>query len=100
MNDIGLLVCSFGIFRYDYEKVDSAGADKMVEHLNAFIADKTTVGKEFTAAGKSFKVAKAEDFEYVDAIDKSIAKKQVETAVLLLGLCKVNFRVWPIVSVQ
>jgi len=65
------------IFRYDYEKVDSAGADKMVDRLNAFIADKTTVGKEFTAAGKSFKVAKAEDFEYVDPIDKSVAKKQV-----------------------
>jgi len=49
----------------------------MVDRLNAFIADKTTVGKEFTAAGKSFKVAKAEDFEYVDPIDKSVAKKQV-----------------------
>jgi len=57
--------------------VDSAGADKMVQRLNEFIADKTTVGKEFTAAGKSFKVAKVEDFEYVDPIDKSVAKKQV-----------------------
>jgi len=50
----------------------------MVHLLNAFIADKTNIGKEFTAAGKSFKVAKAEDFEYVDPIDKSVAKKQVE----------------------
>jgi len=49
----------------------------MVDRLNAFIADKTNVGKEFTGAGKSFKVAKAEDFEYVDPIDKSVAKKQV-----------------------
>ena len=88
-----ILVCSFEIFRYDYEKVDSAGADKMVERLNAFIADKTTVGKEFTAAGKSFKVAKAEDFEYVDPIDKSVAKKQVCHALLLSGLRKVNFTV-------
>jgi len=71
--------------RYDYEKVDAAAADKMVERLNAFIADKTSIGKEFTAAGKTFKVAKAEDFEYVDPIDKSVAKKQVETS--LLALC-------------
>jgi len=70
--------------RYDYEKVDAAAADKMVERLNAFIADKTSIGKEFTAAGKTFKVAKAEDFEYVDPIDKSVAKKQVETSLLVL----------------
>jgi len=68
------------MFRYDYEKVDSAAADKMVERLNAFIADKTNVGKEFTAAGKTFKVAKAEDFEYTDPIDKSVSKKQVKRA--------------------
>lgn len=72
-----LLTCCFELFRYDYEKVDSAAADKMVERLNAFIADKATVGKEFTAAGKTFKVGKAEDFEYTDPIDKSVTKKQV-----------------------
>jgi len=64
--------------RYDYEKVDSAAADKMVHRLNAFIADKANIGKEFTAGGKTFKVAKTEDFEYTDPIDKSVAKKQVE----------------------
>jgi len=50
----------------------------MVQRLNAFIVDKSNKGKEFTAAGKTFKVAKAEDFEYVDPIDKSVAKKQVQ----------------------
>jgi len=78
------------MFRYDYEKVDSAAADKMVERLNAFIADKSTVGKEFTAAGKTFKVAKAEDFEYTDPIDKSVTKKQVAT--VGYGLCEMSSR--------
>ena len=65
------------MFRYDYEKVDSDAAHKMVEHLTAFISDKANAGKEFTAAGKTFKVAKAENFEYTDPIDKSVTKKQV-----------------------
>jgi len=65
------------VFRYDYEKVDSAGADKMVERLNAFIADKANIGKEYRAGGKTLKIAKTEDFEYVDPIDESVAKKQV-----------------------
>ena len=69
---------TLAMFRYDYEKVDSDAANKMVERLNAFIDDKSNIGKEFTAAGKTFKLAKAEDFEYVDPIDKSVTKKQVE----------------------
>ena len=75
---LAVTVCLTVICRYDYEKVDSAAADKMVQRLNTFIADKANIGKEFTAAGKTFKVAKAEDFEYTDPIDKSVAKKQVE----------------------
>ena len=55
----------------------------MVERLYAFIADKTNDGKEFTAAGKTFKAAKSEDFEYVDPVDKSVAKKQVDFLLLL-----------------
>jgi len=49
----------------------------MVERLNEFIADKTNVGKEFSAAGKKFVVAKAEDFEYTDPVDSSVTDKQV-----------------------
>jgi len=63
---------------YDYEKVDSAGADKMVERLNTFIADKANIGKEYRAGGKTLKIAKLEDFEYTDPIDQSVAKNQVE----------------------
>ena len=50
----------------------------MVNLLNAFIADKSNVGKEFSAGGKKFVVDKAEDFEYTDPIDESVTKKQVQ----------------------
>jgi len=71
-------------FRYDYENVDNSGADKMVDLLNAFIADKTNIGKVLKGGSKEYKVAKAEDFEYHDPIDQSIAKKQVLFIVLIL----------------
>ncbi len=35
------------------------------------------INKEFSHGGKSFQVAKADDFEYTDPIDGSVTKKQV-----------------------
>lgn len=45
--------------------------------LEKFVADKANIGKVFTSDGKKFKVVKAENFEYTDPIDKSVASKQV-----------------------
>ena len=58
--------------RYDYEGCDSESANKMMDHL------RTTVipgAKEGTAMGP-FTVAQADDFEYTDPIDGSVASKQ------------------------
>jgi len=58
--------------RYDYEGCDSESANKMMDHL------RTTVipgAKEGTAMGP-FTIAQADDFEYTDPIDGSVASKQ------------------------
>jgi len=62
--------------RYDYEQVESEGANKMMEKLRKYAETQELVGKEFEAAGKKFTVAMNDDFEYTDPVDGSVAKKQ------------------------
>ncbi len=49
----------------------------MMSHLEAEIGASGFAGKEFTAGDRVFKVAMADDFEYTDPVDKSVARKQV-----------------------
>ncbi|KAL4401478.1 Phosphoglucomutase-2 [Malassezia pachydermatis] len=58
--------------RYDYEEVESAGANAMMDGLRSKFADASFVG---TSLG-SFKVADAGDFSYTDPIDGSVSKNQ------------------------
>lgn len=58
--------------RYDYEEVDSKGAEEMVDYLRGLIEKNELVNKTFGG----FTVAEADDFEYKDPIDGSVAKKQ------------------------
>jgi phosphoglucomutase len=62
--------------RYDYENCDSAPAEQMMTNLNNLVQDASFIGKSFSHADKTFKVAKADNFEYTDPIDGSISKKQ------------------------
>lgn len=61
------LCCS----RYDYEGVESEGANKMVEHLEGVIAK----SKKGDKLGE-YTLEKADQFDYTDPIDGSVAKKQ------------------------
>ncbi len=57
-----------------------SGEEKKVlsPRLQDFVDNKESIGKEFVAAGgKVYKVSKADNFEYVDPIDQSVAKNQV-----------------------
>ena len=66
--------------RYDYENVESEPAQQMMTDLRNKVSTETVaafIGKEFTEGDKTYKVAKADDFEYTDPIDKSVSKKQV-----------------------
>lgn len=57
--------------RYDYEGVDSYGANKMVEHIKGLIASESFIG--YTLHGRE--VLAADDFSYTD-LDGSVSKNQ------------------------
>jgi phosphoglucomutase len=59
--------------RYDYEEVESKGAESMISKLRSFISGGELVGKTF----KNYKVTHADDFQYVDPVDQSVSSKQV-----------------------
>jgi phosphoglucomutase len=56
--------------RHDYEAVDAAAADGMMQDLRAQLG--SLAGQHFG----DFRVAQADDFEYTDPVDKSVAKCQ------------------------
>ena len=65
--------------RYDYENVETAPANQMMENLEVLLNDGSLIGKTFTQGKKDYVVAKADNFEYTDPIDGSISKKQVSS---------------------
>ncbi|GMT14856.1 hypothetical protein PFISCL1PPCAC_6153 [Pristionchus fissidentatus] len=60
--------------RYDYENVESGGANLLMTFLEASV--NASKGKELSANGVTYKVALTDNFEYTDPVDGSIAKKQ------------------------
>jgi len=64
--------------RYDYEECESAGAEKMMNHLRQLFADKSFTGSNLTATSSStsFTVKECDDFSYTDPIDGSVSKNQ------------------------
>lgn len=49
----------------------------MMAALDAMSGDAAMVGKELSHGGKTYKIAKIDNFEYTDPIDGAVAKKQV-----------------------
>ena len=64
--------------RYDYEEVESAAAQKLVDELEKAISTGSLIGTEHKSksTGASFKVAKTYNFDYTDPIDGSVSKNQ------------------------
>jgi len=65
--------------RYDYEGVTAEAAEKMMEHLRAKTKEFTNDGKkwEFGDSEKRlYEIKAANEFEYTDPVDHSVAKKQ------------------------
>ena len=64
--------------RYDYEEVESAAAQKLVDELEKAIKTGSLAGTEHNSksTGASFKVAKTYNFDYTDPIDGSVSKNQ------------------------
>lgn len=68
---------NISIFRYDYEGVETAQGAKVIATVEKMIPDKSVVGKEYAHKEKKFKLARVEQFEYTDPVDKSVAKNEV-----------------------
>lgn len=49
----------------------------MMKALETIFAQKDFLGKIFPSHGKEYKIKAADDFSYVDPIDKSVSSKQV-----------------------
>ena len=64
--------------RYDYEEVESAGAQKLVDKLNDAIATRSLIGTvhKSKSTGASFTVKETYNFDYTDPIDGSVSKNQ------------------------
>ena len=58
--------------RYDYENVESAGAEKMMKLLRDLTLDSQFVG----SSHGDYTVQLCDDFSYTDPIDKSVSKNQ------------------------
>lgn len=68
----GLMFAGTFFTRYDYENVDSAGAQKLVDGFAVKVADKSFIGS--TVSGR--KVTDAGNFGYIDPVDGSVSKNQ------------------------
>lgn len=64
--------------RYDYEEVPSEGAAKLVDALNAHIAQGSLSAAVYTSktTGQSFTVSSVSNFDYTDPVDGSVSKNQ------------------------
>lgn len=68
----------------------------MMAALDAMSGDAAMVGKELSHGGKTYKIAKIDNFEYTDPIDGAVAKKQVSfslRAFLYLFTCFLFYEV-------
>ncbi len=64
-------------FRYDYENCEAEPSNKMMKDLETKITASGFVGQKFENGDKTFVVETADNFQYVDPIDKSVSKNQV-----------------------
>lgn len=61
--------------RYDYEQVDSDGANKMMNHLREQVSGGLQ-GKQFTENGQTYTVSTCDEFEYTDVVTKEKTTQQ------------------------
>jgi len=62
--------------RYDYEGCESKPCEKMMKDLNDFVDNPESVGKQYTALGKTYTISACDNFSYVDPVDGSKASGQ------------------------
>jgi phosphoglucomutase len=73
--------------RYDYEEVESAAAQELVDKLDKAITTGSLIGTEHKSKsiGTTFKVKETYNFNYTDPIDGSISKNQGQVVTFVDG---------------
>ncbi|XP_048837366.1 phosphoglucomutase-like protein 5 [Brienomyrus brachyistius] len=62
--------------RFDYEGVEPRIAFYLMRDLEALIADKAFTSQKFAVANNVYSVEKADNYEYVDPVDGTVARNQ------------------------
>lgn len=62
--------------RYDYEECELDPCNEMIAVMEKLITDPSFVGKSYTAENQTYVVKVADNFSYVDPVDKSVSQKQ------------------------
>lgn len=70
-------------FRFDYEGLDPRATFYLMRDLEAVIFDKTFSSQKFAVGDHIYSVEKADNFEYVDPVDGTVARNQVRNEVFL-----------------
>ncbi|CAH2092620.1 unnamed protein product [Euphydryas editha] len=62
--------------RYDYEECPSDPCNEMMQELEKKITEPGFVGSKHSSGDKTYVVAEADNFSYMDPVDRSVAMKQ------------------------
>lgn len=65
------------IVRFDYEGLDPRAAFYLMRDLEAVISDKAFTSQKFAVGDHIYSVEKADNFEYIDPVDGTVARNQV-----------------------
>lgn len=69
-------VCSL-VVRFDYEGLDPRAAFYLMRDLETVISDKAFTSQKFAVGERIYSVERAENFEYIDPVDGTVARNQV-----------------------
>uniref|UniRef100_A0A8C6PGV9 Phosphoglucomutase 5 n=4 Tax=Nothobranchius TaxID=28779 RepID=A0A8C6PGV9_NOTFU len=78
--------------RFDYEGLDPRAAFYLMRDLEAVISDKAFTSQKFAVGDRVFSVEKAENFEYIDPVDGTVARNQVRRRILFTEGSRLVFR--------
>lgn len=68
---------SLCVIRFDYEGLDPRAAFYLMRDLEAVITDKAFTSQKFAVGDHLYNVERADNFEYIDPVDGSVARNQV-----------------------
>lgn len=80
------------IVRFDYEGLDPRAAFYLMRDLEAVISDKAFTSQKFAVGDHMYSVEKADNFEYIDPVDGTVARNQVSVRkAVTAGCCMTRY---------